>query len=191
MKKLVLVSVTSLLIGSVAFADETGKSAAIDEAKSIAQQLGGLLREELVGAMQSGGPVNALQVCNIEAMPLTSSVSEKNGADVSRVSLKNRNPDNLPNEWQRAVLEDFEQRAAEGEPVDALVSTEFVEVDNNTQLRFMKALPTAEACLVCHGQHINSDLQMKLTELYPDDKATGFSVGDIRGAMVVVKNLQQ
>ena len=39
---------------------------------------------------------------------------------LSRVSLRNRNPENEPNEWQAAVLQEFEARLASGESADAL-----------------------------------------------------------------------
>ena len=189
MMKRILCSAVSLLLGSVAFAADIDKPAAVDDAKAITQQFAGTLREELVGAMQSGGPINALEVCNIEAMPITAGVAEERHADVSRVSLKNRNPDNVPNDWQRLVLEDFDKRAASGEAIDTMASVEFVESDNATQLRFMKAVPTGGPCLACHGQELDAGLQARITELYPDDKATGYSLGEVRGAIVVVKDL--
>ncbi|MDB4223847.1 DUF3365 domain-containing protein [Granulosicoccus sp.] len=189
MKQIIFLAV-SILIGSAAFAANIDKPAAVAEAKSIAQQLGGSLRNELVGAMQSGGPINGLEVCNLEAMPITAGVSEDRKVDVSRVSLKNRNSENAPNDWQQLVLEDFNKRAAAGEAIDTMGSVEFVETDNATQLRFMKAVPTGGACLACHGQQLDTQLQAKINELYPDDKATGYSLGDVRGAIVVVKNLE-
>ncbi len=171
-------------------ADTLDKPAAIEEAKAITGQFAGSLRETLVGAMQSGGPMNALDVCNIEAMPITSGVGDEHKADVSRVSLKNRNADNAPNDWQRIALEDFDKRAAAGESIETMASHEFVESNGNTQLRFMKALPTGGACLACHGQDLDSDLQMKINELYPEDKATGYALGEVRGAIVVIKDVE-
>jgi hypothetical protein len=72
--------------------------------------------------MKEGGPVNALGVCNVEAMPIGAEVSALKDTDVSRVSLKNRNPGNTPNEWQTFVLQDFDVRAAAGESIDAMAS---------------------------------------------------------------------
>ena len=68
--------------------------------------------------------------------------------DVSRVSLKNRNPGNTPNEWQTFVLQDFDVRAAAGESIDAMASVLFVEHAGGQQMRFMKAVPTGGASLV-------------------------------------------
>jgi hypothetical protein len=46
-------------------------------------------------------------------------------------------------------------------------------------------------CLACHGteKHINEDVQAKIKELYPDDKATGFRPGQIRGAITMKKSI--
>jgi len=42
-------------------------------------------------------------------------------------------------------------------------------------------------CLQCHGmeEDLAPDVVEQLTKLYPDDTATGFSQGDLRGAFVV------
>ena len=53
----------------------------------------------------------------------------------------------------------------------------------------MKAIPTAPLCLQCHGEAIAPPVAEKITKLYPEDKATGFREGDIRGAFVVTKLL--
>ena len=109
-------------------------------------------------------------------------------AQVSRVSLKNRNPDNVPNEWQGAILKDFDIRAANGEDVVTMGSISIVDHEGKKRVRFMKATPTEGACLACHGAQISGDIQAKLDELYPDDKATGYSLGEVRGAIVVIKD---
>lgn len=171
------------------FGEEFNKKAAVDEAKMITKSFAGSLQQELQAAMKAGGPINALEVCNTEAMPITATMSEKHNAMISRVSLKNRNPGNTPNDWQKTALEQFDQRIADGESPEKMASVSVVELDNGKrQLRFMKAVPTGGVCLACHGQAIDSGVQAKLDELYPDDKATGYSAGEVRGAVVVIKD---
>lgn len=158
------------------------------EAKQIAQAFGKSLKTELVAALQAGGPEHALGVCQSEAMPITTQTGKAHDATVSRVSLKNRNLDNVPNEWQRSVLEDFDKRAASGEDIAKMASVSVVQTDDGKQrLRFMKAIPTEGACLACHGAHVSAPVQAKLDELYPEDNATGYSLGQVRGAIVVEK----
>ncbi len=164
------------------------KKAAVLEAKTITKAFGGALKGELKKAMKAGGPINALDVCNTKANPITEKAAKEHNALISRVSLKNRNPDNVPNDWQRAVLEDFNARAAKGESIKKMGFAEVVEHDGKKQLRFMKALPTGGLCLGCHGANIDANVQAKITELYPDDKATGYEKGQVRGAVVILKD---
>jgi hypothetical protein len=164
------------------------KKAAAEEAKGITKAFAVALKAELQSAMKAGGPINALQVCNTKAMGITAQVAKEKNAQLSRVSLKNRNPINVPNEWQKTVLEDFDARAAKGEDVQKMGFAEVVEKDGKKQLRFMKALPTGDLCLACHGSNLSPDLQAKLAELYPEDKATGYEKGQVRGAIVVLKD---
>ena len=150
---------------------------------------GKALKAELVTAMQSGGPMAAIDVCNTKAPGIAAAVSLQQGVQVSRVSLKNRNPDNAPSEWQTAVLESFEERVESGEDAAGLSWQKTVEVDGVKHYRFMQAIPTGGVCLACHGKAIDPAVQAKLTELYPEDKATGYSEGDLRGAFVVSRKL--
>lgn len=159
------------------------------DAEAAIEAFAGSLQEELVTAMQESGPVNALGVCHTRAQPVAREVSEEHGMQLSRVSLKNRNPANSPNDWQARVLLDFEGRKINGEAITGLSYTEVVEQDGTRQFRFMKAIPIRAVCLTCHGTALAPDIKARLSELYPDDKATGFELGDIRGAFVVVKDL--
>lgn len=145
------------------------------------------LKAELVQAMQSGGPLKAIDVCNTQAPEISAAVSLEKGVVVSRVSLKNRNPDNAANAWQAGVLETFEARKLAGETPDSLSWNETAVSENGKEFRFMKAIPTGGICLQCHGQAIAPPVEEKLAELYPEDKATGYSEGDIRGAFVVTR----
>jgi hypothetical protein len=49
----------------------------------------------------------------------------------------------------------------------------------------MKAIPTGKVCLTCHGSNIKLNLRTRINELYPEDKAYGFEIGDIRGAFTI------
>lgn len=180
----------SVLFGSTLHAQEFDKQQAAAEAKQVVQGFAKSLKSELLAAMQKGGPGHALEVCNIEAMPITAQAGAGNNSMVSRVSLKNRNPDNVPNEWQREILEQFDARAADGEDIAPMASVTVADIDGKKQLRFMKAVPTEAPCLACHGQTLSAEVQSKLDELYPEDNATGYSLGEVRGAIVVIKDYE-
>jgi len=161
----------------------------ISAAKNAIQELAASLQTELKSAMQAGGPVAAIGVCNTQALPITQKVSAEHGLLVGRVSLNNRNPANLPNRWQAAVLEDFERQKAAGEDPASLAWSETVSVDGGKEFRFMKAIPTGPVCLACHGTALSPEVSGVLADLYPQDRATGYSQGDIRGAFVVTRKL--
>jgi len=161
-------------------------------AKASVAAFASALKSELTAGMQAGGPALAIEVCNTKAPAIANEVSIQQGMQIARVSLRNRNPGNAPNDWQRAVLESFEQRKAEGADPAALTWHEIVDAGADTggrEFRFMKAIPTQSLCLACHGETLTPPVAAKIAELYPDDRATGFSEGDLRGAFVVTRPL--
>lgn len=165
------------------------KQAEVNKAKKITKAFAGALKGELQKAVAAGGPVNALNVCNEKAIPITDQVAKEQGAQIKRVSLKNRNPDNVPNEWQAKVLQEFDKRAANGEDLAKMAHVEVMEKDGKKQLHFMKAMPTGKLCLACHGSELSDNVAAKVKELYPEDKATGYSENQVRGAIVVVTDI--
>ena len=164
-------------------------AAKTEEAKGAMMALGGTLKKELQAAIQAGGPIEAISVCNKRAPEIAASISAEKGLQLGRVSLRNRSPDNVPDDWKKAVLEDFESRKTAGEAPDTLVYREIIETDGGKEFRMMKAIPTANLCLTCHGTDIDPALAAKIDSLYPEDKAKGFSEGDLRGAFWVTSKL--
>lgn len=165
--------------------------AEVAAAKAAIKAFAGALQTELKSAMKAGGPVAAIGVCNTRAMPITATAAAEHGMHLSRVSIKNRNPANAPNDWQAAVLADFEKKRLAGGDVTRLGWSETVSVDGEQEFRFMKAIPTAAICLRCHGTELAPEVSRILAELYPEDLATGYSEGEIRGAFVVTRKLSK
>ena len=108
-------------------------------------------------------------------------------ADIT--SLKPRNPDNAPDAWETKVLQDFEQRKAAGEDPAKLEYSEKIVSNGKEELRYMKAIVIAAdaPCLTCHGDKIDPAVGAKLKTLYPQDQATGYKQGDIRGAFTITQ----
>jgi hypothetical protein len=178
MNKFVLLLSALLITISVNAAEPSSQvKTARTTIKSLLDQLVG----ELKTAMKAGGPEKAIGVCNIKAPEIAAKINAHGNVKVSRVSLKNRNPDNTPSDWQKTVLLDFESRKAAGEEVKKMDYSEVV----GDEFRYMKAIPTGIVCLKCHGSEIDSKVIAKLDELYPEDKARGYKQGDIRGAFYV------
>ncbi len=149
-------------------------------------KLGKALKAELQAAMRDDGPVGALQVCNVEAVPITETISAEEGVLVGRTSLKPRNPANAPDEWEAATLEQFELRKEKGEKAGDLEAWTIVtDEGGHRTFRYMKAIGTMPMCLKCHGRRLSDDVQAKIDGLYPDDQAVGFKAGDLRGAFTL------
>ncbi len=50
----------------------------------------------------------------------------------------------------------------------------------------MKAIPmAAEPCAACHGTDVKPDVKSEIDKLYPQDQATGFKPGELRGAFTI------
>lgn len=126
-------------------------------------------------AMQKGGSVYAVEFCNLKASSIIDSLNRVNNCAISRVSAKNRNPENeLKTDSEKLLCDLFQENIL----VDTLMQT-------NNKLVYYKPIKIAlPACLKCHGDSgsdINSATVKKLHELYPNDLATGYKMNDFRG----------
>lgn len=150
---------------------ETGRAAA----RALSESLGA----QLQGALQSGGPVAAIDVCRKAALPLTEGAGAAfEGVRLRRTTLKPRNPANAPDKTDRGVLE----RLSRTSPLP----DELVEWGEGTA-RYYKPILVQEVCLTCHGDPatFSPDLLGALRARYPQDQATGYSLGDFRGVIRV------
>ncbi len=161
------------------------------KARTAIAGLGQGLKNELMAAMKSGGPVAAVQVCKTIAPAMAEASSKAMGLKVGRTALKVRNPANAPDAFEKRVLEDFVAKIAAGGDPAKLEHAETVTENGQKLFRYMKAIPTAAVpCLTCHGSDLAPDLKAEIDKLYPSDQATGFKAGDLRGAFTVTEELE-
>ena len=154
--------------------------------RALAQQFGATLKEALEQAIQNGGPVNGVSVCHDKAGVIATEFAQDKDVLIGRTSLKIRNPENAPDNWELAVLKQFEARKAQGEAMESLEYATLIEDDQGKKtFRYMKAIPTAGLCVKCHGETIDPEVEAKLKALYPNDRARGFKEGDLRGAFTL------
>ena len=195
---------TVLLIGltpTLTIAEPKETDPRILESRKVIKEFAGKLKKELVQAMEEGGPVNAIKVCNIEAPGIAAGLSDKYQWRIGRTSLKTRNSNNNPDDWELDVLQQFEQllkesgdeaqgsdRVARARMAEATIKKLEYAEETEDGFRYMKAIPTQPLCLTCHGDNIQEPLKQTLSELYPEDKATGFKVGDLRGAFSILQS---
>ena len=159
--------------------------------REAVQKFSATLKEALQQAVQNGGPVNGIAVCHDKAGQIAADLGQQLGMLVGRTSLKVRNSANAADNWELAVLKQFEARKAQGEPADKLEFFDVIDDDQGQKtFRYMKAIPTAALCLNCHGDNLKPEVDAKLKELYPNDQARGFKEGDLRGAFTLAKPAQ-
>lgn len=184
-----LIGIVAVFAAASAAAQPAEAPAWVAEARGVATSVPPQLLAVLQQEIAKGGPEGAIAVCREQAPALAKAASERTGWMVRRVSLRNRNPKAVPDAWERLVLEDFDRRKASGESPATLERAEIVVEGNQNVMRYMRALPTIELCTQCHGpaDRLSPAVKAQLAQLYPDDRATGYAVGDIRGAMTLKK----
>jgi hypothetical protein len=99
------------------------------------------------------------------------------GVTIRRTTLKPRNPANAPDETDRGVLEKLAAMSPPGATIEW----------QDEVARYYQPLIVQEVCLNCHGDPASfpAELTEKLADLYPDDQATGYALGDFRGVIRV------
>lgn len=160
-----------------------------EQSKDVVKEFGQQLKGKLQSAIKTGGPISALSVCQVQAPKIAQQLSEKYGWDIHRTSLKPRAT--KPDAWEKQIMQGFEKQHADGDGFKYLFSQDIVAVNGKAAFRFMQAIETKGVCLLCHGENIAPEVANKITELYPNDKATGFKLGDIRGAFSIIQPLNE
>ena len=158
-------------------ARSSSDEAALASANAAADSLASTLRARLMQAMLEDGPAGAMRVCSVEAQTIATDVAAERGAAVGRSSLRLRNPADAPPPWVREWLEASGERPAAG--VAGLARVE------DGHARVLRPIAIEHTCLVCHGpaETLAPEITALLRERYPDDRATGYALGDLRGAL--------
>jgi hypothetical protein len=143
------------------------------QAEKARGELASTLMSRVTEVMQKDGPAQAVEVCNLEAQGLTQDVAEKHGVDIGRTSFRLRNPDNTPPEWAREfdLIEDRVEKQV------------ILKRQQQSELAVLSPIRLAEKCTACHGKkdQLAPGVQEELAKRYPEDEATGFEAGDLRG----------
>lgn len=155
----------------------TPEAAALARAEAAAVRFGGTLKAKVVETMGSAGPAATVDVCATEAPRIKAAIEAETGVTLGRSSLRLRNPANAGPDWVQAWL------SAQGErPAAGLTGVSVVE---GGQARVLKPIAVEAPCLVCHGDPAGqpAELRARLQARYPQDRATGYQPGDLRGAL--------
>lgn len=149
-----------------------------DEITNLAQ---GELLKNVSLAMKEGGPVYAIEFCNVRALPILDSLSTANNCQIKRIAIKYRNPADKPqNKQEEEQLNEYLAAHSNSMPLKPKVFL------SESSIEYYKPIMLGmDACLKCHGSpgtQIDEATLIKIQELYPDDLATGFAIKDFRGA---------
>jgi len=186
MKKTTLLLLSTLaLLANPYESNKEELDSVIKTGQEVSTTLLKTLGKNLKREMKAGGPMAAASFCTEKAYTLTASVDKKYGDDISvkRISLKERNPANSASGHERTILESMDTLQKSG----VLLPEYFVERVNQDTYRYYRPLTiNKQVCLKCHGDITkNKKLSGYLDKAYPHDKARGYKLGDLRGAVVV------
>jgi len=146
-------------------------------AEQAMNELQRALLTKLTAAMTSGGPAAAVEVCRSDARTIAEAVAKAQGLELGRTSHRLRNPANAARGWARPAVD-----AAAG----SKAASEGLRVfDLGDRVGVLRPIGTAEACTRCHGaaDEVHRNIGATLAAAYPQDRATGFTPGDLRGWM--------
>lgn len=150
------------------------------------------LKSVLINQIQTKGVMQAVSVCSDTAQVLTNNFGIKKGVFIRRVSFKNRNVNNLPDDFEKKVLNKFELLHQNKELNNETEHAEIVQEEEFKYLRYLKPILIQAECLNCHGSanEIMPEVKQLINQEYPYDKAIGYKIGDLRGAVSVKKVIE-
>lgn len=147
------------------------------------KMLGSTLKSQLQSHMKADKTgLSAITFCSEQADAITKEVNKKlpEYASVRRTALKIRNENNKPDALDTKVMKEYEISIAKG----TFKANDIKVIKDEDIVRVYKPLITQGACLKCHGSNIDKEIQNIISLNYPNDKATDFKGGSLRGVIV-------
>ena len=161
-------------------ADGVADAMALARANEAATLLAQNLRSRLQAELAKGDLVAAARACSDEAQAIAAQVRGEKQVRVGRSSLRLRNPNNGGPMWVQTWLQGAGELAEGVTPISEVTDTQDGRV-----ARVIRPIAVEPQCLACHGapEQLDPGIQAILAERYPDDQATGYRAGDLRGAL--------
>ena len=133
---------------------------------SMASELMG----ELVASLDGENPAEAIGICSEKAPKIAVQIAEDFGVKIGRTSHKLRNPKNVPPPWGLKVV-------AWGKDEPAYF------VGPEGEFGALLPIRLKAECMICHGpaEDFDPEIRRFIDEIYPEDQATDFADGDLRG----------
>lgn len=148
------------------------------EAKALATDLKMSLMKNLTEKMAKDGPVEAVPFCHANVKPIAKGAAKDRISkfEFGRTSHRVRNTGNAPQTWANKYLKEFE-----GKKKGDIKMTSIIHRLEDGKRIYMEPLYVEAKCLLCHGENVSKNVNDKILKLYPQDKATGFKLGEFRG----------
>ncbi len=133
-------------------------------------------------AVKKSGFHGAVDYCNERAIPLTDSFSKKYNVHIQRLSDKNRNAINaLANSDDQQAWDQLATMLKDS----TITAKHLIRNNGDGSIVYYKAMTIAmPTCISCHGdtkKDIAAETLKAISDKYPNDKATGYKMGDFRG----------
>ncbi|GAB5451630.1 MAG: DUF3365 domain-containing protein [Halioglobus sp.] len=132
-------------------------------------------KRDLQQALKSGlaqGPEAAIGVCKLEAPEIAGALSV-NGVRIGRTSRRLRNPANVGPEWVEPILDSYMLNVSDRQPRTVSIAS--------NRSGYAEPITVQPICLTCHGANLAPEISSQLREAYPQDRATGYKAGELRG----------
>jgi hypothetical protein len=149
---------------------DAAQRARLERATAAREALAFALVSRVTESMQTSGAPTTIEVCAGEAATITEAVSNEHGVRMGRTSFALRNPANAPPAWA-------------SELVAAHAEAPAVRVAPDGTLGVLSPIRLMPPCETCHGASdaIAPEVRGVIAARNPEDRATGFSAGDLRG----------
>lgn len=149
----------------------------------IANQTQQALGGELKAAMQRGGVAEAVAYCNLQALPITDSLARFYDVSIKRATLKPRNVQNAATENEQEIFAVWEDKKANNGEISPVL------FESENAVDFYSPIVLQAMCTTCHGvknESFSAETASIINQKYPEDKATGYAEGDLRGMWHIV-----
>lgn len=187
MKKIIFLSLTALITIScyTSLSDKERKEYTL-KGKEIAEATAKNLVTNLSQKMESSSITEAVPFCNTMAHPLMEEIEKKYDVEIKRTSLSIRNNENIPTEGEQIILNQYKNSFLNNDTLKPIVN-----LDNTGKPHFYAPILLQKKCMTCHGtvgQEVTIQTDSIIRSYYPDDNATGFKEGDLRGIWSITFN---
>ena len=151
------------------------------EARSLVKTFVASMKPLLQRSVRAHGAAGAIEVCADTAPELTARLAADSGWEIRRVSPRPRNLATAsPDAWETEAMARLAEQLQAGQPPGEANYGQWVD----GRYRYMQAQVTEGLCLLCHGSNqVTPDVRVAIASRYPDDRATGFTLGELRGAI--------